>query len=151
LVALGFGIDSFHGVSHSHVLEAVADLIRSGAYLGAFSLTAEMSEVALFQEATEYVLSQTQGRPSIVCTSILSAIDGHFGNHHRTNRTSGSDLFINPLMSLYWCFRLEPVARRILYLTGFRQTDGFVEAQFYIETFRDHFRARLRPWKAIPL
>src|SRR6185436_16519233 len=44
LVCLGFGIDAFHEVCHTHVLEAVADLIRAGGYLGAFSLMQEMPE-----------------------------------------------------------------------------------------------------------
>jgi hypothetical protein len=34
LACLGFGIDTFHGVCHAHVLEAVADLARVGGYLG---------------------------------------------------------------------------------------------------------------------
>ncbi|HEY2589441.1 MAG TPA: DUF1152 domain-containing protein [Tepidisphaeraceae bacterium] len=150
LVTLGFGIDAFHGVSHAQVLEAIAALTESGGYLGAFSLMPQMSEVRRYREATEYVLAKTESHPSIVCTSILSAIEGKFGNHQRTTRTAGSELFINPLMALYWCFRLETVARRILYLTAFRKIDGFLQAQEYIETFRDPFRSRLRPWKPIP-
>ena len=35
LVCLGFGIDAFHGVCHAHFLEAVAELTRCGAFLGA--------------------------------------------------------------------------------------------------------------------
>jgi hypothetical protein len=115
LVCLGFGIDTFHGVCHAHVLEAVAELSRAGGYLGAFSLSADMPEVKQFIEATEYVLAETAERPSIVLTSILSALECQFGNHHRTRRTTGSELFINPLMSVYWCFRLSgppnPVSR----------------------------------------
>jgi len=38
LVCLGFGVDSFHGVCHSHALEAVAELTQQGGFLGAFSL-----------------------------------------------------------------------------------------------------------------
>ena len=78
-----------------------------------------MPAVRQYVEATEYVLAQTSTRSSIVCTSILSAIDGHFGDYHRTDRTWGSELFINTLMSLYWCFRLEAVARRIQYLRDY--------------------------------
>lgn len=132
LVCLGFGIDAFHDVCHSHVLEAVAELTRAGGYLGAFSLTADLPEVQQFRDATEYVLRHTPTRPSIVCTSILSAIDGYFGDHHRTERTVGSELFINPLMSLYWCFRLDTVARRVLYLDGIRDFEGFVATESYI-------------------
>ena len=151
LVGLGFGIDAFHGVCHAHVLEAVADLIRAGGYLGAFSLTEEMPEVRKFREATEYVLARTQARPSIVLTSILSALEGRYGDHHRTDRTWGSELFINPLMSLYWCFRLEQVARRILYLDGMRDLSAYAEVQQYIDLFHLHQQGRLRKRRDIPV
>jgi hypothetical protein len=49
LVCLGFGIDTFHGVCHVHVLDAVAELTRAGAFLGAWSLTADMSEVRRYR------------------------------------------------------------------------------------------------------
>jgi len=132
LVCLGFGIDAFHGVCHAHVLEAVAELIRSGGYLGAFSLLDEMPEVQLFREATKYVLDRTPDRSSIVLTSILAALEGRFGDYHSTGRTVGSELFINPLMAFYWCFRLAHVARRVLYLDQIRPLSGFVETEMRI-------------------
>ena len=123
LACLGFGVDAFHGVSHYHYLEAVAELIREGAYLGAFSLTADMPTVELFRQATQYVFARMPHHPSIVNSSILSAIAGHYGDHHATDRTRGSELWINPLMALYWCFYLEPVARRVQYLDAMKQTE----------------------------
>jgi hypothetical protein len=144
-------VDTFHGVCHAHVLEAVADLARAGGYLGAFSLTPEMPEVQRFREATDYVLLHTTERPSIVLTSILSALDGHFGDHHRTDRTAGSELFVNPLMALYWCFRLGPVARRVLYLDGIRPLSTFFEVQHHIELFHAARRETHRPWRDLPM
>ncbi len=38
VVAIGFGVDAHHGVSHGAVLENIAALERAGAYLGAFSV-----------------------------------------------------------------------------------------------------------------
>jgi hypothetical protein len=143
LVCLGFGIDAFHGVSHAHVLEAVADLIRAGGYLGAFSLMPEMPEVQKFVEATEYVQGKTRGRESIVCSSILSAIEGRFGDFHRHARTQGSELFINPLMAFYWCFRLEQVAKRILYLEGMRDITSFTSLDIYLQNFHNSVPKRL--------
>ena len=55
LLCLGFGVDTFHGVAHAQYLEAVADLTRKGAYLGAWSLTPEMPEVKRYREALDYV------------------------------------------------------------------------------------------------
>jgi hypothetical protein len=151
LVCLGFGIDAFHGVCHAHVLEAVADLVRTGGYLGAFSLVEQMPEVQRFREATEYVLARTAARPSIVLTSILSALEGRYGDYHRTDRTWGSELFINPLMAFYWCFRLDAVARRVLYLDGMRDLTSYVEVQTYIDQFHLHQQGRRRRRRELPM
>src|SRR5579885_1850921 len=80
LVCLGFGVDTFHGVCHAYFLEAVADLTRDNGFLGTWSLTKEMPEVQRYREATEMVLQAMSFHPSIVSTSILSALAGLFGD-----------------------------------------------------------------------
>ena len=52
LACLGFGVDAFHGICHALFLENTAALIRSQAFLGSFSLTAEMEAVRAYREAT---------------------------------------------------------------------------------------------------
>jgi hypothetical protein len=151
LACLGFGVDTFHGVSHGLVLEGIAELIRAGGYLGAFALTLDMPEVQRFAEATEYVLARTPGRESIVCTSILSALEGKFGDHHRTGRTVGDPLFINPLMSLYWCFRLDAVARRVMYLDRIREIESYSAADAAIRSFHAGFADGTRDWCELPM
>jgi hypothetical protein len=136
LVCLGFGVDAFHGVCHAHALEAVAELTREGAYLGALSLTQEMPEVRHYVEAARAVCEAMSDYPSIVCASVLSALDGEYGDHHRTARTRGSTLWINPLMAFYWCFRLGPVARRVLYLDDVKQTQTAWDLIETIDAFR---------------
>jgi hypothetical protein len=136
LVCLGFGVDSFHGVCHAHTFEAMAELTQRGAFLGAFSLVREMPEVQRYAEAVQAVHEGMPDHPSIVCSSILSALDGQYGDCHRTTRTQGSTLWINPLMALYWCFRLGPVARRILYLDAVRQTQSQWDVMEAIDAFR---------------
>jgi hypothetical protein len=149
LVCLGFGIDAFHGVCHAQVLENTAALIDDGGYLGAWSLMHEMEDFNLYSEALDYVSDQMPHRPSIVNTSIASAVRGRFGNVHATKRTLGSELFINPLMALYWAFRLESVARRNLYLDLIGDTNTYPELSMAIETFRATL-PRTRTWKDIP-
>ena len=152
LVCLGFGVDSHHGVCHSHVLESVAELIRAGGYLGAFSLMAGMPEVEKAREAIKFALARTPGRESIVLTSILSALDGYFGDHHGTARTAGTELFINPLMSFYWCFRLRQVARRIIYLGGATEIEDYLDFEMHINRVRSALAGRtLRPWRDLPM
>ena len=52
---------------------------------------------------------------SIVAASILTSIEGKFGDEHWKGnaRTRGSKLFINPLMSMYWAFDNHGVYERI--------------------------------------
>ena len=136
LVCLGFGVDTFHGVCHAQFLEAVADLTRQDAFFGMWSLTRDMPEVRRYIEAVDYVNSIMSDHPSIVSSSIVSAIEGEFGNHHRNHRTEGSQLFINVLMALYWCFRLDAVAERSLYLKEIRETEVVRDLTLAIEYFR---------------
>ena len=151
LVCLGFGIDSFHGVCHAHFLEAVAAITKAGGFLGAWTLTRDMPEVQLYNAASEAVFNGMPQNPSIVSSSILSAIEGHFGDYHATHRTSGSKLFINPLMSLYWCFKLEAVANRLLYLDKISKTESYWALTNAIERFREDIESKIKPWVNLPM
>jgi len=150
LTSIGFGVDAFHGVCHAHVLEAVAALAKSGGFLGAFSLLREMDEFALYAQAMDAVTAAMPRYPSIVNTSIVSAVEGDYGDVHRTQRTQGSELWINPLMALYFTFDLHAIAERVLFLSALRQTETAFEIAAVIEAFRSA-RGALRPRKAIPV
>lgn len=150
LVCLGFGVDDFHGVLHTYYLEAVAALSKTGGYLGAWSLTPEMPELQLYQQAVEFTHQAMSQRPSIVSSSILDAVNGQFGDYHSSERTKGSKLYINPLMGLYWAFNLDQVAERNLYLHRLKDTVSFADVYHVIENYRDNLRA-IRPKKRIPL
>jgi hypothetical protein len=145
---VGFGIDTFHGVCHAQWLENVAALTRDGAFLGATALLATMPEVKLYLDAVADADRATPNRQSIVNGSIASAIEGRFGDVQRSDRTRGSELFINPLMSLVWGFDLAGVARRNLYLDRLRESDSIWDVQLAIEAFRHEIA--VRPRRAIP-
>ncbi len=149
LVCLGFGIDIYHGVCHAQFLEGVAEVIRADGYLGTWGLTREMPDVQRYREACEAVFQAMPQYRSIVSSSILAAIAGEFGNYHPTRRTAGSELFINPLMSLYWCFRLRPVAQRILCLDEVRHTFTYTDVARAIGAVRA--RQEPRPWQSLPM
>ena len=149
LASIGFGVDAFHGVCHGQFLENVGALIKEGGYLGAWSLTQEMEEFRRYQEASDFVAARMPRSPSIVTTSIISAVQGSFGNHHATRRTEGSKLFINPLMSLYWGFKLQQVARRNLYLAEIAQTETYQQLSMAIAKYRAEL-VKTRPWLEIP-
>jgi hypothetical protein len=149
LVSLGFGVDHFHGVCHTYFLEAVAELTQRGAFLGAWSLTAEMPEVQLYSEAAFHAFMGMPAHPSIVSASILSAVAGQFDDYHATERTQGSRLFINPLMALYWSFRLGAVAERLLYPDDLYLTSTIQEVSNVIRRLREV--QSCRDWRDLPL
>ena len=154
LVCLGFGVDSFHGVCHAHAFEAVADFDPAGSVPRTHTFSAEGDA------GSSTVCRSSCGgfRCHAGCSkhrvaSILSAIDGHYGDHHCTARTKGSVLWINPLMTLYWCFRLGPVARRIIYLDEIKRTQSMWDIVQAIDTFRENHekvRATIRSRTSIP-
>ncbi len=109
-----------------------------------------MLEVQRYRDATEAVIRAMPSRPSIVSTSILSALAGHFGDVQMTQRTAGSKLFINVLMTLYWCFRLDPVARRLLYLNDILQTQTSRDLTSAIELFRGSLPTT-KEWVNLPM
>ncbi|WP_419249606.1 DUF1152 domain-containing protein [Sandaracinus amylolyticus] len=148
VACLGFGIDHFHGVSHVSVLEAVAALQRENAFLGAFSLLPSMPEARVFLDAVEHA-ERRFPRGSIVNGSIASALTGEFGDVQRLARTERSELFVSPLMCLYWTFELEALARRSLYLAMLEGTETIFEVSARIEAFRRS--ASIRPRRPMPL
>lgn len=149
LLNLGFGVDTHHGVCHAHVLEAVAELTATGDFLGAFSLLPGMPEFQAFAAAVGYVCERMPGHESIVTTSIVAAGEGRFGDHHPTARTHGTPQFINPLMSMYWGFELDGVARRCLYLDYLLDTYDRWDVHRAISNFL--YTVTPREWQTIPL
>ena len=85
-----------------------------------------------------------------MCSSIISALEGRFGDFHRNGRTLGSELFINPLMPFYWCFRLEAVAKRILYLEGMRNIETINGFLTYLQQFQASCPSLRQP-KLLPM
>ncbi|MCX5418355.1 DUF1152 domain-containing protein [Streptomyces sp. NBC_00078] len=149
VACLGFGVDAHHGVSHSLVLENLAALDRAGAYLGAFSLPRASREGALYLDAVEHARRNTPEYPSIVGGSVAAAVRGEFGDVRFTERTRDSELFINPLMALYFCVDAPALARRNLYLDRLENTVLMRQISTAIEEFRAGL-PRQRPPRAYP-
>lgn len=149
VACLGFGIDRFHGVCHANFLEATAELTRQGAYLGTFSLTPDLPAVQKYRDACEAVFQMMPRFTSIVNSSILSAIQGEYGDHHYTERTRGSELWINPLMALYWTYKLPAVAQRLQYYQPMLGTQTLSDVALVIERHRDN--VNIRPRVDIPV
>jgi hypothetical protein len=143
VTCVGFGIDAYHGVVHTQVLENIADLDRAGAYLGALSLPSTSPEAVLYRDAVAHAHAATPLRPSIVNGQIAAASRGEFGDVQFTVRTRGSALFVNPLMAIYFSFLLDPLAQRVLYLDRLEDTVGMRQVAARIAEFRREVRPRI--------
>ncbi|MBT2450348.1 DUF1152 domain-containing protein [Streptomyces sp. ISL-43] len=148
VVSVGFGVDAYHGVNHALVLENIAALERDGAYLGAFSIPRATREGALYLDAVAHAQDRTPERPSIVNGSIAAAVRGSFGDVPFTDRTRGSELFVNPLMSLCFTFELTGLAARCLYLDRIENTHLMRQVSSEIAAFRDE--TTTRPARTFP-
>ncbi|GAA4080061.1 DUF1152 domain-containing protein [Streptomyces shaanxiensis] len=149
VACLGFGVDAHHGVNHSLVLENLAALDREGGYLGAFSLPRDSREAGLYLDAVEHAQRCTASHPSIVQGSVAAAVRGDFGDVRFTERTKDSELFVNPLMALYFCVDAPALARRNLYLDRLENTALMRQISSVIAEFRDELDHQ-RPPRAYP-
>jgi hypothetical protein len=143
VTCLGFGIDAYHGVNHVQVLENLAALDREGAYLGALSIPGASREAVLYRDAVAVAQAATPTRPSIVNGQIAAATSGAFGDVQFTRRTSGSALFVNPLMAIYFTVDLAALAARCLYRDRIEGTHGMLQVAGRIRAFRDEVTTRV--------
>ncbi|MFT3711489.1 MAG: DUF1152 domain-containing protein [Archangium sp.] len=148
VACIGFGVDAYHGVSHGLVLENIAALDRDGAYHGALSLSQYSAEGALYLRAVDHSQRQ-QHFASIVNGSIGAAVSGQFGDVQFTQRTSNSELFINPLMSLYFTFDLMGLVQRNQYLRRLVGTPNAAHTALIIEQYRNEVE-KVRARRPIP-
>lgn len=147
LLCLGFSAET--DVCSAHALETLAVLVKTKAFLGSLALTSDMEEVKLFSEAAEFTFFEMRGYESVICSSVLSALDGQFGDHHRTRRTIGSKLWINPLMFFYWSFDPMKVADNVLYLPRIFEATSLTDVSTIIKQFRSE--TQIRPTAPFPL
>ncbi len=143
LLCLGLGAET--DLCHLYALETVAHLIKANAFLGGLMLTGDMPEVKNFVEATEFVFFEMRGYESVICSSVMSALEGHFGDYHRTRRTVGSELWINPLMLLYLAFDVTKVSENVLYFNEISGCESIEQVRKMLRDFREKTEIRKVP------
>jgi hypothetical protein len=140
LACVGYGAEE--DISYSHVVENIAKLSQEDAFLGSCSLVKQMEAYQAYEKAVLY--TQSQHESSVINSSIISAVQGNFGDYHMTDKTSGSTLKISPLMPIYWFFDFEGVAKRNLLVEDveFQWTRKYQEAWQYALDFRQRIPRR---------
>jgi hypothetical protein len=144
---IGFGAEQ--EMTYAHVLENISALVALDAFLGSCSLLKQMESYKSYEDAVMYVQEKPGQDSSVINSSIVSAVQGHYGNYHLTGKTSGSRLWISSLMPIYWFFDMRTIARRNLLISLLRWTDNRNEA------LREFIKARntmaMRKHEMIPL
>ena len=109
LTCIGFGAEQ--NLIHAHIFENIASLTKAGGFLGACSLAPQMDSYQAYDKAVTYVQSKELQDPSVINSSIVSAVRGNYGDYHLTEKTNRGHLWISPLMPIYWFFDFECVVK----------------------------------------
>ncbi|KAB8143094.1 DUF1152 domain-containing protein [Chloroflexia bacterium SDU3-3] len=135
LACVGLGAEQ--DLTHAHIFENMAALAADGAFLGSCSLTSAMECYQAYEDATLYAQAIPGQDPSVINSSIISAAQGRYGNYHMTSKTSGSTLWISPLMPICWFFDLPGVVARNPMLAHAAGTSTFREAMRALSIARE--------------
>ncbi|HEX8551204.1 MAG TPA: DUF1152 domain-containing protein [Abditibacteriaceae bacterium] len=149
LTTTAFGAERWDKISHSQALERIADLTRRDALYGVSTLVRSTLEGAAFVDAAHYIFEHQKTRPSIVVSSMLSALNGQFGELSVNAYTETTPLWISPLMCLYWFFDLSEVARQKKFLSQLQNTQTLTEAADRLHQWTGQQPAS--PWQNIPI
>ncbi|MBI5927990.1 MAG: DUF1152 domain-containing protein [Chloroflexi bacterium] len=148
LACLGMGIEA--EVGYAHLFENIAKLSKDKAFKGVCSLTASMPCYRSYEQATLYTFDQQPEHPSVIGSSVISAVRGEYGNYHLTKRTIGNTLNISPLMPIYWFFDLKAVARHNILIPQLRLTFTIDEAWRVMQKIRAGLDFRHTPPYPLP-
>ena len=115
--------------------------------------TASTSKVSRVPDITTSPRSMTAKSSArcqgIVNGQIAAALKGQFGDVQFTSRTKGSELFVNPLMGVYFSVDLDALARSVHYLPALEHTRTAFDVALAIEDYRDANDER-RPRRVLP-
>ena len=134
LACLGFGIEL--NVSHNQFLENVSKLMKQGAFLGGLHVLPHMKEAKAFQELITYANECNYTKPSIITSAVSSAIDGEYGDFHSNWRTKGGEMWINPLMNMYWLFKLQGVLDNVVYADLIERSQSMSQCMGIVKEYR---------------
>ena len=130
IACIGFGAE--RDLTHAHVFENIAQLTKAGGFLGSCSLTPQMDSYQAYDEALTHVQSNEFQDPSVINSSIVSAVRGNYGDYHLTEKTKRGKLWISPLMPLYWFFDFDCVVKQNMLISEIEGTRLFRDALYKV-------------------
>jgi hypothetical protein len=131
LTCIGFGTEIEENLSHYLALENIANITKQGAFYGTCSLVNFMESFVKYKSACEFVWNHPGHRKSHVQTRIIPACEGEFGDFHMFPLDKTVDVFISPLMSIYWFFNAEAAIYNNVIIPVIEDKETFYEAVQY--------------------
>ncbi len=111
IVCVGFGTEVEEKVCGYNVLMSMSNIIKNNGFYGSCSLTKNMESYKFYKSACTYVFNKENHPTSHIHRRIIPAAEGEFGDFHSTDEDRpGMELFISPLMSIFWFFNLSVAA-----------------------------------------
>ena len=148
VACVGLGIEP--EVGHTYLFENMAQLIKAQVFRGSCSLIQSMPVYQQYHEAVMYAFERQPGAESVICSSIVAATRGEYGNFHLTKRTQGSILNISPLMSIYWFFDMVGVVEQNVLIPHLRDTHTIVDSWRKLMVAKKLFSPRKSPPYPLP-
>ncbi len=146
LACLGFGAEI--EVCHHHALQNMAALIKENAFYGGCALIKTMEVYQWYEQACRYVWEQLAHGKSHISMRVVSAVNGEFGNHHLYENETNLKVFVSPLMSLYWFFDADVVAKKSFLCGQLMTTKTTQDARRMFVMVRDTLN--VRPRRTLP-
>ena len=141
LACLGFGSEL--EVCHHNALFNMARLTKSGAFYGSCALVKGMNAYDRYEEACRYVWEQPNHHKSHINMRVVSATNGEFGNHHLYNDYRPLEVFVSPLMSLYWFYDAQKVVESSFIADDIGRSDSMEQAFRMTTRFMQNAKYRL--------
>lgn len=131
LACIGFGTEVEEKVNHYRALENIANIAKQGGFYGTCSLAEYMNGFKFYKSACEYIWMQNGHKKSHISTRIIPAVEGEFGNVHpyftEEEQESQPEIFVSPLMSLYWFFEADAAVYNNQIITHIENVPSFFE------------------------
>ncbi len=143
IACLGLGAELRDGIPHAQVFERISEITRQGGYLGSSGLIQDSEPGRAYREAVEFVFSHQQRvHRSHVHEVVLRAMAGEFG-------ALAPDVWLSPLLNMFWFFELDVVADTHLFLEHLTHTRTIGEITMLVDGL--HKSVGVRPKTVIPI
>lgn len=151
LVCIGVGCDRFNGVSDSSTLRAIAELTRTGAFLGCAALSPPV--VSLYERVIKHQ-ERIASFNSVIANAIVAAGQGAFGSQHvpesLRERVMPGQLYLWPFMAMHFGFDIQGVVDRSLMCPLLEPARTVEEQHMALRIFRQRMQNSLVEEEPLP-